>query len=298
VPTRHTVHLIDASPYLFRAYFAVPESIVDPRGKPVNAVYGFANFLLRYVREQAPTHVGVAFDQSLTTSFRNELYPGYKAQRELPPEDLEAQQRDCREMARALGMVTWADRRFEADDLIASACRKILRGGHRVVVVTPDKDLCQLVEERVELFDFAKEKRYGPAQVVEKLGVRPEQVADLLGLAGDPVDDIPGVPGIGSKTAVALLAAFGDLDALYADLEAVAALSLRGARSVAAKLAEHRELAFLSRELATVSTGAPAPARMRELAWRGARRELVERLTRRLGLEGVARRVPRWRRGR
>ena len=293
--SRHTIHLIDASPYLFRAFFAVPESIVDPRGKPVNAVFGFANFLLRYLREQEPTHVGVAFDQSLTTSFRNDLYPGYKARRELPPKDLEAQQQGCREMARALGMVTWADRRFEADDLIATACRKLLRAGHRVVVVSSDKDLCQLVERRVELFDFAKEKRYGPLEVVERLGVRPEQVPDLLGLAGDPVDNIPGVPGVGPVTAVALLAAFGDMDAVYRDLEAVAALSLRGARSLAAKLAAHRELAYLSRELATVARNAPAPARVRELEWKGAPRELVEPLVERLGLDRVARRIPRWR---
>lgn len=288
----HTVHLIDASPYLFRAFFAVPESIVDPRGNPVNAVYGFANFLLRYLREQEPTHVGVAFDQSLTTSFRNDLYEGYKARRELPPADLEAQQKDCREVARALGMVTWADARYEADDLIATACRRVLRGGQRVVVVTSDKDLCQLVEDRVELFDFAREKRYGPQEVMQKLGVRPEQVPDLLGLAGDPVDDIPGVPGVGAKTAVALLEAFDDMDALYGDLEAVAELPLRGARSVASRLEQHRELAFLSRRLATVARDAPAPARMRELEWKGARRDLAEPLVERLGLQGVARRIP------
>jgi 5'-3' exonuclease len=295
VPSPHTIHLVDASPYLFRAYFAVPESIVDPSGKPVNMVRGFAQFLLRYLKNEQPTHVGVAFDQSLTTSFRNDLYPDYKAQRALPPPALEAQQRDCVEMARALGMVTWVDQRYEADDLIAAACAELLRNGHRVVVVTPDKDLCQLVEPRVTLFDFAKEKRYGPDEVIEKLGVRPEQVADLLGLAGDSVDNIPGVPGVGAKTAAALLSAFASMDELYADLERVSELPLRGARTLAARLAEHRELAFLSRQLATVAVEAPAPANVAELEWRGARRELTEPLFERLGLESLAERVPRWR---
>jgi 5'-3' exonuclease len=197
----HTVHLIDASPYLFRAFFSVPASVVDRSGRPANAVHGFASFLLRYLREERPTHVGAAFDQSLTTSFRNELYPGYKAGRELPPPDLEAQQRDCLEMARALGLVTWVDPRYEADDLIAAACASLRRGGHRVVVARSDKDLGQLVEDEVQLFDFARGLRYGPDEIVERLGVLPAQVPDLLGLAGDPVDDIPGVPGIGRKTA-------------------------------------------------------------------------------------------------
>ena len=291
----HAVHLIDASPYLFRAFFAVPSSIVDPAGHPANAVHGFASFLLRYLKEERPTHLAAAFDQSLTTSFRNELYPGYKAGRELPPPDLEAQQRDCAEVARALGLVTWADARFEADDLIATACAKLRRQGHGVVVVSPDKDLGQLVEDGVELFDFAKGLRYGPAEIEAKLGVRPVQVPDLLGLAGDPVDDIPGVPGIGSKTAAALLAHFDDLDRLFAaldaDPEALAELPLRGAARTARLLLEHRSLTLLSRELATLSRAAPARAREAELRWRGIRPELADELFGRLGFEGLSRRA-------
>jgi 5'-3' exonuclease len=288
----HTVHLIDASPYLFRAFFSVPASVVDRSGRPANAVHGFASFLLRYLREERPTHVGAAFDQSLTTSFRNELYPGYKAGRELPPPDLEAQQRDCLEMARALGLVTWVDPRYEADDLIAAACATLRRGGHRVVVTSSDKDLGQLVEDEVQLFDFARGLRYGPAEIRERLGVSPAQVPDLLGLAGDPVDDIPGVPGVGRKTAAALLAHFPDLEALYADLAAVAELPLRGARGVARRLEQHRELALLSRELATVSRAAPAPARLADLRWRGVRPELVEPLFERLGFDTLRARLP------
>ena len=123
------LHLVDASPYLFRAYFALPESIVDARGRPANAVRGFAAFLLGYHERHRPTHIGVAFDQSLTTSFRNELFPAYKADRGLPPPELEAQIDGCRRVARALGAVEWADRRYEADDLIAAACHHLVRAG-------------------------------------------------------------------------------------------------------------------------------------------------------------------------
>ncbi len=269
VPVR-TVHLIDASPYLFRAYFAVPYGITGPDGWPVNAVHGFVGFLNRLVREEEPTHVGVAFDKSLTTSFRNEIYPEYKAQRELPPEELERQQEACRDVARAMGMAVYVDTRYEADDLIATLWRQLRRKKHRVVVVSPDKDLCQLVDEGTELFDFARETRYGPEEVVEKFGVRPDQLADYLGLAGDSVDNIPGVKGVGPRTAAALLRAFGTLDALYDRLDEVADLDLRGARTLGAKLEASRDLAMLSRELATVAVDAPAKARLRELAYRGA----------------------------
>ena len=282
MPT-HTVHLIDASPYLFRAYFAVPDSITGPDGWPVNAVHGFVGFLNRLVREEEPTHVGVAFDQSLTTSFRNDIYPEYKAQRDLPPEELERQQEACRDVARALGMATFVDPRYEADDLIATLWHQLRRKRHRVVVVSPDKDLCQLVDDGTELFDFAREKRYGSDDVLEKFGVRPDQIADYLGLAGDAVDNIPGVRGVGPRTAAALLRAFDTLDELFGRLDEVAALDLRGARTLGARLEAGRETAFLSRELATVARDAPAKARLRELAYRGARPEEVDAVFARLG---------------
>jgi len=278
-----TVHLIDASPYVFRAWFALPSTMTSPDGAPVNAVHGFVGFLLRYFEEEGPTHVGVAFDESLTTSFRNELYPDYKAGRELPPPELEAQLAACQEAAAALGAATFVDDRYEADDLIATLAHALVRRGHRAVVVSSDKDLAQLVSDRVELFDFARETRYGPAEVEAKFGVRPDQIADWLGLAGDAVDNIPGVAGVGAKTAAALLAELGDLDGIYADLDAVGELSLRGARSVAARLAADRERAFLSRRLATVARDAPARAGLRELRLRAPDRQRLEALFGRLG---------------
>jgi DNA polymerase-1 len=294
-PVSHTVHLIDASPYVFRAWFSLPASMTAPDGHPVNAVYGFLTFLLRYLAEEQPTHLALAFDESLTTCFRNDLYPDYKAQRELPPEELEQQFVDCRRVAEALGAACFADVRYEADDFIGTLCPALVAKGHRVVVTTVDKDLAQLVSEHVQLYDWAAGKRYGPAEVVEKLGVRPEQVPDYLGLMGDAVDNIPGVAGVGAKTARALLEAYPDLDALYADLPNVADLPIRGARTLAEKLRTQREIAYLSRTLATLATDAPASAHLRKLAWKGADASLVDPLFELLGFGRVRERVPRWR---
>jgi 5'-3' exonuclease len=277
------VHLVDASPYIFRAYFSIPESLTDPKGRPVNAVYGFKEFLLQLAKTEEPTHLGVAFDESLTTSFRNEIYPAYKAQRDLPPAALEAQIRDCQEVAAALGGAVFVSHRYEADDLIATLVHRLAAQGHGAMVVTSDKDLAQVVSEDVTLFDFARDTRYGPAEVEEKFGVRPDQIADFLALAGDSVDNIPGVKGVGPKTAVALLRAFGDLDTVYARLDEVESLSLRGAASVRRKLEEQRDTAFLSRRLSVVAVDAPAEADLDELRFEGADEALVGPLFERLG---------------
>lgn len=295
MPEPVTVHLVDASPYIFRAFFSLPDSIADGEGRPVNAVYGFAGFLIKLVETDEPTHLGLAFDRSLTTSFRNELYPEYKSGRELPPPELEAQIDLCYELGRAFGAAVYIDERYEADDLIAALVADLVSDGHGAVIVTSDKDLAQLVTGRVALWDFARDERYGPAEVERKLGVRPEQVADFLGLAGDPVDSIPGVPGVGKKTAAALLAAFDDLESLYEGLDRVPELQIRGAKSLAARLAEHREVAFLSKRLATVAPEAPAEADLEELAYRGADPALLDPLFERLGFGTIRERIPRWR---
>jgi len=207
-----TVHLIDASPYIFRAYFSLPESIRTPDGRPANAVRGFGSTLLQLFQQESVSHAAIAFDESLTSNFRNEIYPGYKANREPAPAELTAQFDDCRSLARALGSAVFSHERYEADDLIATLWAQLQARGHRVVVVSPDKDLCQLVNEGTALLDFAKNKFYGPEEVREKLGVPPERVLDYQALAGDAVDAIPGVKGIGAKTAAALMTAFASLE--------------------------------------------------------------------------------------
>ncbi|MEM1449716.1 MAG: 5'-3' exonuclease H3TH domain-containing protein [Planctomycetota bacterium] len=287
-----TLHLVDASPYIFRAFYSLPSSIRSPDGKPVNAVRGFGDMLARVVREGSPSHLLVAFDGSLTTSFRNEIYPAYKSSRDLPDEDLVAQLDACQELAAALGAFCCIDDRYEADDLVATAQARFHGDVDSIEVVTADKDLAQLVDDRTVFHDFAKDVRLDVEGVTERYGVRPDQIRDLLGLAGDSVDDIPGVRGVGPKTAIALLQEFDDLDAIYGDLDRVATLSIRGAKSLGAKLAEHREIAYLSRDLATCATDAPLDANLDGLAYRGADPDVLGPLLERLGLTSRLHAVP------
>ncbi|MEA2600875.1 MAG: polymerase [Acidobacteriota bacterium] len=289
-----TVYLVDASPYIFRAHFSLPSSIKTPDGQPAAASYGFTSFLLKLIADEKPTHLAVTFDRSLNSSFRNDFYPDYKAQRVLPPPELEAQLTACEEIAAALGAATFVDDRYEADDLIGALCTRLEKGGHNAVIVTSDKDLAQLVDDRVSLLDFAKGLRLDTAAVVEKFGVRPDQITDYLGLAGDTVDNIPGVKGIGGKSAAELLARFGHLEDLYAKLDELPwlASSLRGARSLHAKLVASRDIAFLSKQLATVSREVPGVnATLKDLEFKGADPARVEELFQRLGFNKIKERV-------
>jgi 5'-3' exonuclease len=257
--SRPAVHLIDGSLYVFRAWHSMPDEFHDVDGHPVNAVHGFTRFLCELLERVKPEHVAVAFDASLTTSFRNAIYPSYKANRELPPPDLERQFVLCREVTLALGVPVLIDHTFEADDLIGSALWTLRAHGLRSVIVSADKDFGQLLGEFDEQWDYARNMRWGPSGVHERMGVHPHQVADYLALCGDAVDNIPGVPGVGAKTAAALLAHFGSLDALLDRVEEVPFLRLRGAASCAAKLREHAEAARLYRRLTRIALDAPVP---------------------------------------
>ncbi|WP_243039347.1 5'-3' exonuclease [Dyella sedimenti] len=258
--SRPAVHLVDGSLYVFRAWHSMPDEFHDEDGHPVNAVHGFTRFLCELLERTRPEHLAVAFDASLTSSFRNAIYPAYKANRELPPPDLERQFVLCREVAQALGLPVLIDHTYEADDLIGSALWSLRGHGFRGVIVSADKDFGQLLGEHDEQWDYARNLRWGPGGVHERLGVHPHQVADFLALCGDAVDNIPGVPGIGAKTAAALLAHFGSLDALLERVDEVPFLRLRGAASCAAKLRIHAEDARLYRRLTRIALDAPVAA--------------------------------------
>jgi len=289
-----TVYLVDASPYIFRAHFSLPSSIKTPAGEPAAASYGFTSFLLKLIADEKPSHLAVTFDRSLNSSFRNDFYPAYKQQRVLPPPELEAQLDVCVEIAAALGAATFIDDRYEADDLIGALCTRLEKADHRAVIVTSDKDLAQLVDERISLLDFARGIRLNAETVREKFGVRPDQITDYLGLAGDSVDNIPGVKGIGGKSAAELLARFGHLEDLYARLDELPRLSaIRGAKSLHAKLVASRDLAFLSKRLATVARQVPGvSSTLEDLEFRGADAARVEELFQRLGFSRIRDRVP------
>ena len=200
-----TVHLVDASYFIFRAYYSTPPGMTDVDGRPVNAVHGFARFLLDFLeRTQAP-HVAIAFDESLSRSFRNRIYPPYKANRELPPVELEQQFARCRSLCALLGVADFGSSEYEADDIIGTFVTLARRRGQTSVLLTRDKDLSQLIREGDVFWDWADEKRYGYDEIPARFGVRAERMADYLALTGDSVDNIPGVPGVGAKTAGVLL---------------------------------------------------------------------------------------------
>lgn len=252
------VYLVDASIYIFRAWFSISDEFSTSAGEPTNAVYGFTGFLCSLLEQTSAEHIGVAFDESLITSYRNEIYPEYKANREPAPEELKRQFKWARDMAESMGLSCFADGRYEADDLIGTLATHWRERGHPVCIVTSDKDLAQLIEKPDTWWDFSRNQKLSHAKIKDKFGVYPEQIADYLALTGDAVDNIPGVPGVGPKSAVALLNHFDDLDALWDRIDEVQYLSVRGAKSLHKKLIEHKGAAELARRLTIIETRVPS----------------------------------------
>ncbi len=262
------LYLVDASYFIFRAYYSMPASLVDHDGEPVNALYGFARFLQDLMETTRPRHLAVAFDESLEGSFRHRIYPAYKANREPAPVELRQQFGRCRALCRHLGVAEFASAGYEADDIIGTLTTRMRAHGLRVTIVTRDKDLSQLVRDGDCFWDFAGDQRYAYDDLEERFGARPERMADYLALTGDGVDNIPGVPGIGPKTASAIFRRFESLDHLYGDVDAVAKLPVRGAAALPAKLREHRDTAFLARRLTTIACDMPLECGPQALAVR------------------------------
>jgi 5'-3' exonuclease len=232
----------------------MPDEFVNQQGQPTNAVYGFSGFLCSLLEQTGAEHVAVAFDESLSKSYRNEIYPEYKANRDPAPEELKRQFSWARAVAEAMGLQCYADDRYEADDLIGTLAEYWRARGYPICVVTSDKDLAQLVGEKDYWWDFSRNQKLNARQLTEKFGVAPEQMADYLALTGDSVDNIPGVPGVGPKSASALLGHFGSLDTLYERLDEVQHLGIRGARSLQKKLEDHRHAAELAKKLTVIET--------------------------------------------
>ena len=251
------VHLVDASFFVFRAYYSIPPEMADGDGRPVNALYGFARFLSDLVERERPEYLAVAFDESLAGSFRNRIYPAYKANRDPAPPGLKEQFGRCRELCRLMGLAEFGSAEYEADDIIGTLAARMRARGFSSTVVTRDKDLAQLIQLGDEFWDYMAEERFGYAEIAARFGVHPERIADFLALTGDAVDNIPGVPGVGRKTAAALLERFDSLDHLYANLDSVATLSIRGAKGLGARLLEHRAVAYLARELTRIACDMP-----------------------------------------
>jgi 5'-3' exonuclease len=262
---RRVLYLVDASVFIFRAYYSVPIEIADPDGNPVNALHGFARFLGDLVEKLSPGYIAVAFDQSLSQSFRNDIYPAYKANREQAPAELVRQFALCREFCRVLGVAEFASPRYEADDIIGSFAAKAQAVGRPVTIASRDKDLTQLVTAADTYWDAIADVRYGYDDIEERFGVRPERMADFLALMGDSVDNIPGVPGVGRKTAAQLLKHYDTLPGVFDNLDGIPSLKFRGASFVAQSLRDHRESAFLSRQLTGIACDMPIDAELGDL---------------------------------
>lgn len=240
--------LVDASGYIFRAYYAV-RPLSNSKGLPTNALFGFTSMLMKLLKDEKPEMVGIVFDVARKT-FRNEKFPEYKANRDEPPADLIPQFPYFRKIVKALNLPVLELPNYEADDVIGTIAKKFEQKGWETVVVTGDKDLMQLVDEKISLYDPMKDRMIRKPEVIEKFGVGPNQVTDILGLAGDSSDNIPGVPGIGDKTAMKLIQEYGSIENLIRR-----AGEVKG--RLGEKLLEFADQARLCKELATIVTDAP-----------------------------------------
>ncbi|SIP94008.1 DNA polymerase I [Paracoccus thiocyanatus] len=291
----HHLHLIDGSAFIFRAYHALPPLTRRSDGLPMGAVAGFCNMVWKYLQDgkgsDQPTHAAVIFDHSART-FRNDIYPLYKANRPEPPEDLRPQFPLTREATRAFNIACIETEGFEADDIIASLACQARDAGGRVTIISSDKDLMQLVGGGVEMMDPIKGKPIGPDEVREKFGVGPERVVDVQALAGDSIDNVPGAPGIGIKTAAQLIEEYGDLETLLARAEEIRQPKRRQT------LIDHAEQIRISRRLVeldcrmaldfnleSLEIREPEPEALLDFLARMELRSLTKRVAERFGTE-------------
>ncbi|MDP3377710.1 MAG: 5'-3' exonuclease H3TH domain-containing protein, partial [Brevundimonas sp.] len=280
--------LIDASAYIFRAYHALPPLTRKSDGLPVGAVQGYCNMLWKLLREMkgegGPTHLAAIFDHSEKT-FRNDLYPDYKAHRPPAPEDLVPQFALVREATAAFGVHCVELPGYEADDLIATYACKARDAGGETVIVSSDKDLMQLIGGGVVMWDPMKDRVLAEDAVMEKFGVTPDKMIDLQALVGDSVDNVPGAPGIGPKTAAQLLDEYGDLDTLLARAGEIKQPKRRET------LQTHAEQILLSRQLVRLTCDAPAPEPIADFAVRDPEPEALSAFLERMEFRSLARRV-------
>ncbi|MCA6220765.1 DNA polymerase I [Photorhabdus antumapuensis] len=244
--------LVDGSSYLYRAYHAFPP-LTNSAGEPTGAMYGVLNMLRSLVMQYKPSHVAVVFDAKGKT-FRDELFAEYKSHRPPMPDDLRTQIEPLHQMVETMGLPLLVVPGVEADDVIGTLALQAEKEGRAVLISTGDKDMAQLVTPNITLINTMNNTILGPEEVVEKYGVPPDLIIDFLALMGDSSDNIPGVPGVGEKTALGLLQGIGGMDDIFANLDKIAGLSFRGAKTLADKMAQHKDVAYLSYKLATIKT--------------------------------------------
>ncbi len=261
--TKTPVILVDGSSYLYRAFHALPP-LTNSKGKPTGAVKGVINMMRRLQKDYPQSTLVVVFDAKGKT-FRDDIYPEYKANRPSMPDDLRLQIEPIHQIIQAMGLPMLVIDGVEADDVIGTLALEATAAEQPVIISTGDKDIAQMVNEHITLVNTMTNTLMDREGVIEKFGIPPELIIDYLALLGDKSDNIPGVPGVGEKTALGLLQGIGGLDDIYGRLDEIATLDFRGAKNLAPKLEEHRELAYLSYTLATIKTDVPMPMPLAEL---------------------------------
>ena len=292
MPTKSSL-LIDASIYVFQYYFSLPDRWYSEQDAwPTAAVYGYTTFLLRLLQAQKPKRVAACFDKSLKTCFRNDIYPNYKSSRALPDESLAFQLDACQEVTQLLGIKTYGSDTYEADDLLGSLYKRLLRSTMPIAILTRDKDLGQLIQrEQDYLWDYANDRCYTRQGIYEKFGVWPHQLSDYLALVGDVSDDIPGVPGLGAKTAQHLLDYYGSIEHLWGNLDQLTHLPIRGAKSLGEKLLHHKDQIVIAQQLATIVQDVPLIQSVSELQWQVPQWQVLEVFCHSMGFPGLLGRV-------
>lgn len=256
--------LVDGSSYLFRAYHSPPH-LTNSKGEATGAIYGVVNMLKSLLKQYQPTQMAVVFDAKGPT-FRNQLYSEYKANRPPMPDDLRSQIAPLHRIVEAMGLPLLCISGVEADDVIGTLARQASAAGRHTLISTGDKDMAQLVDQHVTLINTMTDTLLDPEGVSAKFGIPPELIIDYLALMGDKVDNIPGLPGVGEKTAAALLQGLGSIKHIYAQLDKVAELSFRGAKTMAAKLEDYRTQLLLSYDLATIKCDVELPYTITDLS--------------------------------
>ncbi|MEP2302581.1 MAG: 5'-3' exonuclease H3TH domain-containing protein, partial [Kangiellaceae bacterium] len=268
--------LVDGSSYLFRAYHSMSQAgFTNSKGQPTGAIYGVVNMLKSLCKQYDSQRIAVIFDAKGKT-FRNDIYPEYKANRPPMPDDLRSQIEPLHNIIRALGFPIYAVEGVEADDVIGTVSRIATEQGQETVISTGDKDMAQLVNQHVSLINTMTNEFLDIEGVKQKFEIPPERIIDFLGLMGDKVDNIPGVAGVGKKTALGLIQGIGGIDEIYNNLDKIADLPIRGAKKLAEKMTDNEDQARLSYELATIALDVEVPFDIDELHIQAPDKELLE----------------------
>src|SRR5271168_5342732 len=286
---RKQLILVDGSGYIFRAFHALPPMNTS-RGLPTQAVYGFIRMLLKLLKDVRPSHIAIVFDSPKRT-FRDDLFAEYKANRSEAPNDLIVQIPYIHRAVEAFRIKSLMIEGFEADDVIGTLAKRAAKEDFTVTLITADKDFMQLVGPHVTLWDTMRDRRVGAREVRERFGVEPAALVDIQALTGDTIDNIKGVPGVGEKTAAALVQKFGSVKGIYENLDHIEEAGVRGAKKVAGLLGEHRAAVDLARKLVRIDTEVPLTVEPDEFAWRCVDEKSAADLLRELEFNSILREI-------